>query len=273
VNFTPQNMNLPINNRPLPHYRITACIGQHIGDRQEQQDRAGIFTSQRAPGCILAIVADGMGGRTGGALAAEQVIRSARDLFNDFNPEHDPIDHFLAEIVREAHTVIQLTAITSEKEPHSTMVALVLQAGRCNWAHVGDSRLYHYKRDQLFFRTTDHSYVEQLVKQGRLTPAEARHHKMSNVLMSALGTKNEPLVDFGETRQLDPEDSFLLCSDGLWGYFHDEELGQILHNNSARPASESLIQRARQRSHGKGDNCSLAILQLNTPTQAMASMA
>jgi serine/threonine protein phosphatase PrpC len=62
-------MHLPIDSAPLSRYRISACIGQHIGDRQEQQDRAGIFTSERAPGCVLAIVADGMGGRTGGEAA------------------------------------------------------------------------------------------------------------------------------------------------------------------------------------------------------------
>jgi serine/threonine protein phosphatase PrpC len=256
-------MYFPIDSSPAPRYHVAACIGQHLGDRQEQQDRAGIFTSQRAKSCVLAVVADGMGGRTGGALAAEQVIRSARDLFNDFNPEHDSVQHLLTEIVREAHTVIQLSAITSEKEPHSTMVALVLQADRADWAHVGDSRLYYYKQDQLFFKTTDHSYVEQLVKQGRLSPSEAKNHKMSGVLMSALGAKNEPLVDFGETSSLDPEDCFLLCSDGLWSYFRDEELGHILSSQKPRLASESLIDSARQRSHGKGDNCSLAILQLN----------
>ncbi|MFN6323660.1 MAG: PP2C family protein-serine/threonine phosphatase [Burkholderiales bacterium] len=250
-----------------PRYRVAACVGQHIGDRREQQDRAGIFTSERAKGCVLVVVADGMGGRTGGALAAEQVINSARTLFKDFNPQHDSVIHLLTEIVREAHTVIRLSAITSEKEPHSTMVALVLQPGQANWAHVGDSRLYYYKRKELSFKTIDHSYVEQLVKQGQLTRAEAKNHKMSHVLMSALGTKDQPFIDFGETRDLAPEDTFLLCSDGLWAYFRDDEMGEILSSLPPRVASESLIELARERARGKGDNCTLAILQLSPPGQ------
>ncbi|MFN7849555.1 MAG: PP2C family protein-serine/threonine phosphatase [Burkholderiales bacterium] len=250
-----------------PRYRVAACVGQHIGDRSEQQDRAGIFTSERAKGCVLVVVADGMGGRTGGALAAEQVINSARTLFKDYNPQHDSVIHLLTEIVREAHTVIRLSAITSEKEPHSTMVALVLQPGQANWAHVGDSRLYYYKRKELSFKTIDHSYVEQLVKQGRLTRAEAKNHKMSHVLMSALGTKDQPFIDFGETRDLAPEDTFLLCSDGLWAYFRDNEIGEMLSSLPPRVASESLIELARERARGKGDNCTLAILQLGPPGQ------
>lgn len=252
----------------VPRYRLAACIGQHIGDRREQQDRAGIFTSERAQGCVLVVVADGMGGRTGGALAAEQVINSARTLFKDFNPRHDSVVHLLTEIVREAHSIIHLSAITSEKEPHSTMVALVLQPGLANWAHVGDSRLYYYKRQQLCSKTTDHSYVEHMLKQGRLTRAEARNHKMSHVLMSALGTKDKPFIDFGETRNLDPEDTFLLCSDGLWAYFQDDELGEILSSLAPRVASESLIELARQRALGKGDNCTLAIVQLSPPQRS-----
>lgn len=148
------------------------------------------------------------------------------------------------------------------------MVALVLQPGQANWAHVGDSRLYYYKRERLSFKTIDHSYVEQLVKQGRLTRAEARNHKMSHVLMSALGTKDKPFIDFGETRNLDPEDTFLLCSDGLWAYFTDDELGEILSGLPPRVASESLIELARQRARGKGDNCTLAIVQLSPPQRS-----
>jgi len=256
------------SNEKLPHYRIAACIGQHVGDRQEQQDRVGIFTSERAQGCALVVLADGMGGRTGGELAAEQVINTARNLFKDFNPGHDSIVHLLTEIVREAHTVIHLSAVTSEKEPHSTMVALVLQPGRANWAHVGDSRLYYFKRQELSLKTIDHSYVEQMVRKGHLSRSQAKSHKMSHFLVSSLGTKNEPYIDFGETQNLAPEDTFLLCSDGLWAYFTDDELGEILNELPPRIASESLIDLARQRARGKGDNCTLAIVKLSPSNKA-----
>ncbi|CAN5464341.1 Stp1/IreP family PP2C-type Ser/Thr phosphatase [soil metagenome] len=255
----------PVSAASATRYRISACIGQHIGDRGEQQDRAGLFTSKRSAGCVLAIVADGMGGRTGGSLAAEQVIATARALFEEFNPSTQSVTDLLAEIIRDAHTIIQLTAVTAEKEPHSTIVAMVLQPGVANWAHVGDSRLYFFKGEQLEFRTTDHSYVEHLIRSGKLAREASAGHKMGHVLTSALGTDRPPVVDFGEARDLSPNDSFLLCSDGLWHYFTDQELGQAIAYSPTRKASEALIENARYRARGKGDNCTFGLVKLMDP--------
>lgn len=254
-------------------YRISACIGQHIGDRGEQQDRAGLFTSKRSAGCVLAIVADGMGGRTGGSLAAEQVIATARSLFEEFNPAVQSVNDLLGEIVRDAHTIIQLTAVTAEKEPHSTIVAMVLQPEVANWAHVGDSRLYFFKGDQLEFRTTDHSYVEHLIRSGKLAREASAGHKMGHVLTSALGTDRAPVIDFGEARDLTPGDSFLLCSDGLWHYFTDQELGQAIAYSPTRKVSEALVENARYRARGKGDNCTFVLVKLVDPGETMTGGA
>ncbi|WP_085318203.1 PP2C family protein-serine/threonine phosphatase [Derxia lacustris] len=256
---TPQHLPSRLGSA---RFLLSACIGQHIGDRREQQDRAGVFTSRRASGCALAVVADGMGGRTGGALAAEQVLSTSRTLFDDFNPAHQSVPDLLAEIIREAHTVIQLTGATAEKEPHSTFAAMVIQPDLVSWAHVGDSRLYYFKGSKLEFRTTDHSYVEHLIRIGKLDREGAAHHRMGHVLTSALGTEKPPVIDFGETRDIAAGDSFLLCTDGLWHYFSDEELGQMVTAGSAREASESLIEHARYRARGKGDNCTFAIVKL-----------
>src|SRR6476660_3494232 len=109
----------------MSHYKIEAATGQHIGDRKEQQDRVALFAAPRAPGYMMAVLADGMGGLSGGALAAEQVIRTARQAFDLFSPQTDKVDNLLATIARDAHTIIKLTAISSEKLPHSTCVILV----------------------------------------------------------------------------------------------------------------------------------------------------
>ncbi|HTD03305.1 MAG TPA: serine/threonine-protein phosphatase, partial [Undibacterium sp.] len=67
----------------MSQYKIEAGTGQHIGDRKEQQDRVGLFAAPRAPGYMMAVLADGMGGKSGGAMAAEQVIRTAKHLFDE----------------------------------------------------------------------------------------------------------------------------------------------------------------------------------------------
>jgi serine/threonine protein phosphatase PrpC len=249
----------------LSQYKIEAGTGQHIGDRKEQQDRTALFAAPKAPGYMMAVVADGMGGLTGGALAAEQVIRTAQLNFERFTPATDSIEAMLETIGHEAHTVIKLSGMTAEKQPHSTMVILVLTPeGSAVWAHVGDSRLYRFDGPNFAERTIDHSFVEKLIKEGKLTPEEAKNHKLSNLLANVLGASTTNL--FVTTRRyegLKPGDAFLLCSDGLWHYFSDVELGAAIAMNSPRDASEMLIKKVRERAAGtNADNCTMAIVKL-----------
>jgi serine/threonine protein phosphatase PrpC len=249
----------------MSQYKIEAGTAQHIGDRKEQQDRVALFAAPNAPGHMMAVVADGMGGKSGGAIAAEQVIRSSKMLFEEFFPGND-IKAMLEAVVNEAHTVIKLSAVSSEKEPHSTFAAIVISPQKAVWAHVGDSRLYRFSGPNYAERTKDHSYVERLVDDGLITPEEAKNHKMSNVLVNVLGSKNAmPYITFGEHNDLAPGDSFLLCSDGLWHYFSDIELSVAVGASTPRQASELLIRKARERAHGHGDNVSFAIVKLNAP--------
>lgn len=247
----------------MSQYKIEAGTAQHIGDRKEQQDRVALFAAPNAPGHMMAVVADGMGGKSGGAIAAEQVIRSAKMLFDEFFPGND-IKAMLQAIVNEAHTVIKLSAVSSEKEPHSTFAAIVVSPQKAVWAHVGDSRLYRFSGPNFAERTKDHSYVERLVDEGMITPEEAKNHKMSNVLVNVLGSKNAiPYVSFGEKDNLVAGDSFLLCSDGLWHYFSDTELSVAVGASTPRQASELMIRKARERAGGHGDNVSFAIVKLS----------
>jgi len=252
----------------MSHYKIEAGTAQHIGDRSEQQDRVALYTAPKAPGYMMAVLADGMGGLSGGAMAAEQVLRTARQAFDLFSPLTDAVPPMLEAIARDAHTLIKLSAYSSEKNPHSTMVVLVLTPeGEACWAHVGDSRLYRFAGPNCAERTVDHSYVELLVAQAKLDRKDAANHPMSNVLTSALGSHdNEPTVGMGRHAGLKPGDAFLLCSDGLWHYFNDTEMGAILAMNTPRQASEMLIAKARERAVGaNADNCSLAIVKLSPP--------
>jgi serine/threonine protein phosphatase PrpC len=252
----------------MSQYKIEAATGQHIGDRKEQQDRTALFAAPKAPGYMMAVLADGMGGLAGGALAAEQVIRTAQQVFERFSPLTDDVETMLNTIGNEVHTVIKLSGISSEKQPHSTMVLLVLTPERSAiWAHVGDSRLYRFNGPNFAERTTDHSYVEKMVSEGRLTRQEAKDHRLSNLLVNVLGTTTGDLfVTINRHDGLKPGDSFLLCSDGLWHYFNDAELGAAIAMNSPREASEMLIKKARERAAGSSaDNCTMAIVKLVAP--------
>ncbi|MDR2689853.1 MAG: protein phosphatase 2C domain-containing protein [Azoarcus sp.] len=240
---------------------VETCIARHIGDRKEQQDRVEILAHKRAPGTLLAVLADGMGGHSGGAMAAEQVLLSARQNLDVFSPGSEQPRVLLDGVMRDAHSSIRLTRFTSEKDPHSTAVVFLLCQGRAFWAHCGDSRLYHFRGRETLLRSQDHSLVGELLRRGRLTEEESLQHPQRNVLIACLGSERQPRPEYGSCGSLSIGDNFLLCSDGLWAYFPNDELAQILSGASSRDAAQQLVDLARERACGEGDNLSLAIIK------------
>jgi serine/threonine protein phosphatase PrpC len=247
-----------------PGFRLSAATGLHKGDRPYQQDQVLMLSHPRALGCVLGVVADGMGGRSGGRKAADQVLMTARQLFTRYRPEHDEPAAVLRQLLEDAHTVIKLTALSSEQEPHSTLAAfLVNPKGDCAWIHAGDSRLYHFRGKRLVRRTRDHSYVQTLIDRGEITEEEANIHPQSNILLGCLGmTATPPPIEIHSIPELQRGDLLLACSDGLWHYFTPEEMGLVLAEQPPRIAVELLVAEARRRARGTGDNISLAVLRV-----------
>jgi len=244
-------------------FRLSAATGTHRGDRTYQQDQVEVISHPRISGCLLAVVADGMGGKSGGRKAADQVVLTAQQLFERFVPGEESAEELLAQIVSEAHLMIKLTAISAEEEPHSTMAAFMIKANRrCYWIHSGDSRIYLFRGPNLIKRTLDHSFVQRLVDEGTISEAEAGVHPQSNLLTGCLGTVQEPSTSAECIDTLEIGDTLMCCSDGLWHYFTPREIGSVLHSLAPREAAALLIDRARQRAKGSGDNLSLAIVRL-----------
>lgn len=244
-----------------------AATGIHRGDRAYQQDQVEVFPHHRVPGCALAVLADGMGGKSGGRKAADQVILTARQVFERFAPSQDDASEVLRQIVSESHLMIKLTAITAEEEPHSTIAAFLVGPERsCDIVHAGDSRVYHFRGADMVSRTIDHSYVQRLVEEGKITEEEANTHPQSNLLTGCLGTHQDPPLTLGHVDRLEIGDTVLACSDGLWHYLTPKELGAIVNTLPPREASEMLIGKARQRARGGGDNLSLALVRIEALT-------
>jgi PPM family protein phosphatase len=246
-----------------PGYRLSAATGIHRGDRAYQQDQVEIFPHHRTPGCALAVLADGMGGKSGGRKAADQVILTAKQLFARYGTGMDDPAELLKQVVLEAHLMIKLTAITAEEEPHSTVTAYLISPSRqCNIIHAGDSRVYHFRGPNMVKRTIDHSFVQRLIDEGQISEEQANEHPQANLLTGCLGTFQDPPLTLDQIDRLEVGDSVLSCSDGLWHYFTPKELGAIVHTLPPRQASEMLVGKARQRARGMGDNLSLALIRI-----------
>src|SRR5471032_1426483 len=236
-------------------YKIEAGTAQHIGNRPQQNDRAALYTAAKAPGYVMAVLADGI---NGGAIASEQVLHTSKHLFDEFRvgdaPSLPRLAELLRSIAREAHDIIQMNPIAATSEPQSTMVILILTPlGQAIWAHVGDTRLYRFFNGICALRSNDADYIEHLVNTDKLPLEAAKKHRNSKLLSNTLGSQFKlPPVTIG-------------THEGLGQYFTDTELAAVVARHAPRAAAEKLINKAIERSHGKGDNCSMVIIKLVAP--------
>ena len=247
----------------MSQFKIEAGTAQHIGNQAQQNDRVALLTGARAPGYVLAVLSDGINTASG----AEQVLHTAKQVFDLYkgseNSDLPRMEQVLRDIVHEAHLVMCMNAIAAKNEAHASFVGLLISPhGEAIWAHVGDSRLYRFASSLPAWRSGDAEYIDSLVA-DRLPIEAARNHRHSKLLINLLGnSRKEPFVTVASHTGLATGDSFLLCSDGLWHFFTDTELGAAVHRSTPRAAAERLIDKAAERSQGKGGNCSMAIIKL-----------
>lgn len=240
------------------------AIGLHRGDRPYQQDQVILLPHRLIPGCILGLVADGMGGKRGGRTAAQQAIQTARQLFVTYSPFHDDPDQFLRQLAMETHMIIGLTAVTSEEEPHTTFAAFLIQPnGQVHISHCGDSRVYLFRNQSLLYRTHDHSYVQTLIDSGQITEEEARDHPKSNLVTSCLGIYIDqgPTISQYMSSRIRPGDVILACSDGLWHGTTSQEIASIVNEYPPKEACQMLVTQSYMRADGYSDNISICIVK------------
>jgi len=196
-----------------------------LGDREENQDRAAVCTQN---GAVFLIVADGMGGHEGGALAAETALKSLRERFIAHAPEGDS-EAFLRESMELAHDAVVAAGEQAGigSRPRTTCAACLVQEGMARWVHVGDSRIYYARSGELVTRTRDHTPVESLLQDGLITEEEIAGHPMRHYVEYCLGGVSErPLVSVSEPHALAEGDLLLVCSDGLWSGLDDADIAR-----------------------------------------------
>ena len=231
-------------------------MASDIGGRKEQQDCLDRL-NLNGDNSHLVIVADGMGGHRDGALAARTVIETARHRLGSDKPS-DP-RAFLKSLCLESHQAINNLGGEDERSPGSTCILLYVNGPEAYWAHVGDSRLYHFRNGELVNRTQDHSVARLMVEQGRLKEGDTAVNALQNQLYMRLGGDKTPQPEFGAS-EIEPDDTFMLCSDGFWAYITPEEAVSILDDLPPdEDGAARLVAIAKERGGSRGDNISLAL--------------
>jgi serine/threonine protein phosphatase PrpC len=166
---------------------------------------------------------------------------------------------FLADHIRQIHNALHSHALRGEmhETPRTTIVAAIAQHGWLYCAHVGDSRLYHFRDGSLLYRTEDHSKVQMMFRNGEITADEMLKHPERSVLYNCLGGDAEPQVGLSHRRVLANGDTVLLCSDGLWSMLTDHEFADMLRQENVIQAVPKLLDLAESRCGKSGDNTSV----------------
>lgn len=197
------------------------------GSRDYNEDSVGSFVGED---CWCLVLADGLGGHGKGEVASQTAVDAVRDVFfNEGNPE-------VSGMIEAAQAAVTL----KQKENNdffsmkTTLTTVLIDNENISWGHVGDSRIYFFRKNKLISRTLDHSVPQMLVNAGEIKDSEIRGHVDRNKLLRVVGTKwDSPRYDLSEKIRLIGAEAVLMCSDGFWEYIEDKQMVKLLKKASS----------------------------------------
>lgn len=275
------------------HFKFAAAGFSDVGQRKNNEDA---YLINKEIG--LFIVADGMGGHAKGEVAswfsAENLDSYAKQVLN---PKHavtldDPVPFFkgmthedvfeyavfsinsrifqeneerIAKIARELKMPEIAAEIARRQKMGTTLVSLFFHANKAYITNIGDSRAYRISGDSIALLTRDHSWVEEQIRAGKLSPAEARVHKKKNVITRSIGFKENVEADI-DIVTVHSGEKFLLCSDGLSNVLEERALLEIASSGPVDAACQAMVEAALDR--GGRDNVTAVLVEVMTSIDA-----
>ena len=211
-----------------------------------------------AAGENFAVIADGMGGHKKGEIASKIAVETISETFCGFNGSE--YEFLLKEAVKKANAKIVNLALQNPdmQGMGTTVIACVWNDSTVYVANVGDSRCYLIRKKEISQISIDHSYVQQLVSQGKITSEEAKHRNDKNLILRAVGCEEEVADIFSIDRK--KGDIVVLCSDGLSNMMEDSDIkNYLLGHGKMQDKVEKLVNLANE--NGGGDNVTLIALK------------
>lgn len=229
--------------------------------RTVNEDSAAVEGS--ADGLTIAVLADGMGGHQAGDIASRTTIEIMMEELRRLRAEMDPAEWEAAVVAAVERANAEIYGRSAQYPEYAgmgtTVVAAIADCRRLTIAHIGDSRAYMLRGEQLTQLTDDHSLVNELVKSGEISAEEASVHPRRNVLTRALGTEERALADIRHM-EWQTGDTVLLCTDGLTNLLAAPEIIHTLQSRSAlQDKAEELVEKALQA--GGEDNVTVVLIE------------
>lgn len=228
-----------------------------VGDREVNQD---CMVHRICADYAVFVVADGLGGHCAGEKASHFFCRGLIAQAGRFQPqiqlqpEQALNDWIVAAVARMSQL---FGGDPAALDAHTTCAVLYLDDERVMTAHCGDSRIYRLNPERMLWRTKDHSLIQQLFDEGKLSEWEMGIHPEQNQLTRSINVLVPPQVDIQMFPPMLAGETFVLCSDGFWESVKEQELLKLSQPDSGKAELKKMAQMAILRAHGRSDNCTV----------------
>lgn len=215
--------------------------------------------------CLAAVICDGMGGANAGSIASTLASKTFMNYLVDrimaSRAKNPDVKRHLLNACKKANDIVYSYSCfnTEYSGMGTTMVAAVIQGNHAVIANVGDSRAYVVSKKHIVQITKDHSYVQELVDKGIITPEKAKTHPRKNVILQALGSEDGVKCDIF-THKLARGERLLLCSDGLTNMLTDEAILEAVRSNKS---PENLCRKLIELALEAGANDNVTVVSLS----------
>ncbi len=244
-----------------------AVTDRGLSDKRPQNEDSYLSLPEHG----IYAVADGVGGAMAGDVASQMAVEILGEAFINYSATADPEEIFTVAIDRANTAINQMASeLPQLASMATTIVALHVSGNVATIAHVGDSRAYRLDSEgHLFRETSDHSVVEEEVRAGRMTPEQAANHPSRNVISRAVGAEMTVDIDI-KTIILEPDTTFLLCSDGITRHIPDQEIAELLTTGMS---VEQVCEQMKEMCYSRGAEDNLTAVIVKTASEIQGSVA
>ena len=225
------------------------CAVSEQGGRLNNEDAVYPLPESVDQNQRLFLVCDGVGGANKGEIASALACESIPTYFDTFLETADPTPAFVQKSIQYTESRFDSYVQAHPEAAGMATTVTLLYVGRegITVGHIGDSRIYQFRKGKLLYRTTDHTLVNSLLQLGKITPEEAVRHPQRHVILRAIQAGSCPVdIDVTLLRDVEPGDRFLLCTDGVLEKLTEEELAHIFQEGENAGAIKDALLEACQ---------------------------